>query len=143
MEQIIAKFKKCYPNFVIESVEQNDNGIMITDIYGMVYMVNKNGLVHADDMPAATGKGYEYWYNNGNLHHEDGPAVTGPNGTRYYIGGKLHRSDGPAIIHADGRKEYFVNGMPMTQKFKKWAAKKKMEAHEEDFLIFVFENNFG
>ena len=143
MEQIVDKFKKSRPNFVIESVQPNGNGAKITDVYGMVYLVNENGIIHADDIPAVTGKGHEYWYNNGVLDRKEYPAVIGPNGSRYYMNGKLHRTDGPAIIHADDRKEYFVNGQPMTQKFKKWASKKKLEAHEEDFLIFVFENNIG
>ena len=112
--------------------------------YNAEYYINDIGQIHRENGPAVVyTDGWTAWYINGTLHRENGPAIESKHGERYYNNGKLHRLDGGAIVHEDGRKEYFVNGIPMTKKFKRWASKKKLEAQDDDFFIFVFENNMN
>jgi hypothetical protein len=33
----------------------------------------------------------------------------------WYLNGKLHRTDGPAIEHSDGDKEWYLNGIELTE----------------------------
>ncbi len=36
--------------------------------------------------------------------------------TRYVWEGKLHNWNGPAVVYEDGRKEYYIHGMPLSEK---------------------------
>lgn len=42
---------------------------------------------------------------------------------RYVWEGKLHNWDGPSIIYSNGKKEYYLHGMPLTEK--EWKARRK------------------
>lgn len=52
----------------------------------------------------------------GQLHREDGPARVAPNGDMTWLHhGQEHREDGPAVVFHDGAKQYWLNGMQLSQ----------------------------
>lgn len=60
------------------------------------------------------------WYKDAKckvLHRENDPAVQyADDGTKcWFQNGQRHRTDGPALVYADGTKEWFINGVEMTE----------------------------
>lgn len=60
--------------------------------------------------------GSKYWHNSsGQLHRTDGPAVI-DNGSKHWFQNCIrHRTDGPAIERADGTKEWWIDGVKLTE----------------------------
>lgn len=60
--------------------------------------------------------------------HEDGYSFckTSKNGTKlWYKNCQLHREDGPAIEWHDGDKDWFINGVQLSEEeFNQWLANK-------------------
>jgi len=137
----VVRFIKMHCNNEDATVDEIDTGFVVkTD--NKTFYLNEEGAMHRDGAPAYITDKLEAYYQNGKLHNENGYAKIMKTGTScHYFNGLLHKSNGAAIVHADGQKEYYLNGTPVTKSFKKWASKKKLEAQEDDFLIFVFEND--
>ena len=63
-----------------------------------------------------------YWYKEGTniLHRENGPAIEWAIGYddgyyAWYINGQCHREDGPAVERNTGCKEYWIDGIHLTE----------------------------
>jgi hypothetical protein len=89
----------------------------------------KNGLRHRDgDKPAFIGaNGTVVWYKNG-LRHRDGdkPARIWADGNlHWYKNDVYHRTAGPAVIHPDNKKEYWINGVNITEEVESWLKTRK------------------
>jgi hypothetical protein len=54
--------------------------------------------------------------NEDQLHNENGPAVIIDDTNFWYKNGQLHRIDGPAIEWKNGDKEYYLNGLEISEK---------------------------
>lgn len=113
---------------------------------GDVFTINEIGNLHSfNDNPAMISSRYDVYYSNGKVHRDNGkPAkINKKNGmVSYYKNGTLHNTNGPSIVHSDGKKEFFVNGMPITKAYTKWAGKGVSSQDDSNFIIFLFENNF-
>jgi hypothetical protein len=64
-----------------------------------------------------TADGWKAWVTADKLFHRaGGPAVINSVGDRgWFYHGKLHRLDGPAKESADGRREWYVDGIRVTE----------------------------
>ena len=62
--------------------------------------------------------GTTFWYNDREhtiLHRLGGPAFTCSGMSSWYQNGRLHRADGPAVEWADGTKNWYLDGIKVTQ----------------------------
>lgn len=55
------------------------------------------------------------WLVNRTFHRDNGPAIV-RNATHWYQHNRLHRLDGPAVEWSSGDKEYWIDGVPLTEK---------------------------
>jgi hypothetical protein len=89
----------------------------------------KNGDYHRDgDKPAIINvDGTLIWYKNGLLHRDnDKPSLIHADGhLEWYKNGKQHRVTGPAVINQNNKKEYWVNGVEITNEVKSWLKTRK------------------
>ena len=84
----------------------------------------KNSVYHRDgDKPAWIGAdGRLEWYKNHVKHRDsDKPALIRADGSlEWYKNGLLHRTTGPAIIRPNNKREYWINGVNITEEVKSW-----------------------
>jgi hypothetical protein len=89
----------------------------------------KNGKWHrGGDKPAIINvDGTLIWYKNGELHRDgDKPACIGADGSlEWYKNDVYHRTAGPAVIHPDNKKEYWINGVNITEEVESWLKTRK------------------
>jgi len=83
--------------------------------HGITTYINFNCEKHRTDGPAIEAGRLKKWYQNGKLHREDGPAMIMFESEFWYKDGKRHREDGPAIIYGDGEKQWWLNGIKVTE----------------------------
>jgi len=80
---------------------------------------DENGKLHRDNnLPAVIyPDGSQHWFKHGNFHRENNlPAIVSFDGSKEWIvNGKLHRLNGPAIDKINGHKEYWINGVHLTE----------------------------
>ena len=61
---------------------------------------------------------YVVWDKDDLFHREDGPAIEGLDSRgmkAWYKNGVLHNENGPAVANANGRKEWWVEGVKLTE----------------------------
>jgi len=85
----------------------------------------KNNIIHRDnDLPAVIirdGK-KQIWFKNGLKHRLGKPAIISQafsydlSYEEWWIEGQKHREDGPAVTFSSGNKEYWLNGVEITEK---------------------------
>ena len=84
----------------------------------------KNGKLHRDgDRPAwIYANGSLAWWKNDVLHRDgDRPAGIIPNDTcEWWKNGKKHRVCGPAAIYQMFVKQYWINGVNITEEVRSW-----------------------
>lgn len=55
--------------------------------------------------------------------------------TFYFPNSQLHREDGPAVEYTNGYKEWWTNGVQLTEEeFKQWLTKKNLNAKLHSIL---------
>ena len=89
----------------------------------------KNGQIHRDgDKPAVIwADGTLVWFKNGQYHRDgDKPAQIGMTGyLGWYKSGLQHRVTGPAVIYSKKKREYWINGINITNEVTAWLETRK------------------
>jgi hypothetical protein len=92
----------------------------------------KNRVSHRDgDKPAAIyAEGTLGWYKNDELHRDgDKPAwITAAGTLEWCKNGLRHRTIGPAVIYSNKKKEYWINGVDITEEVNSWLKTRKYKA---------------
>ena len=87
------------------------------DMRGTRWYYNSANQLHRDEGPAVEyADGTKLWYQNGQLQRTDGPAIINRRRDKYwYQYNRLHRIDGPAVELPSGGKEWWINGVILTE----------------------------
>jgi hypothetical protein len=131
MEKYLSERAKWWPVSPELMAEYND-GSHTNKTAGGTLVWFKNGVYHRDgDKPAYIGSdGSLAWFKNG-VYHRDGdkPAVIWSDGGLVWVkNGHGHRTTGPTVIRPNKKKEYYINGVNITNEVKSWLKTRKYNA---------------